>query len=78
MTQRTQITLEAAMDRQAKDRARQLGISFAEYVRRLIEDDLGDRKPIAGLADLIGLGDSGSSDVAAHEDEYLDQASAAE
>lgn len=78
MTQRTQITLDAAMDRRAKERARQLGISFAEYVRRLIDEDIEQRKPTAGLADIIGLGDSGGSDVASREDEYLNQSLAAE
>ena len=41
MMSRTQITLEPEMQRRARDRAGQLGISFAEYVRRLLARDLG-------------------------------------
>lgn len=74
MPSRTQITLHPDLDRRAKQRARELGISFAEYVRRVISHDLaaqGERPSVAGLA---GIGDSGASDVAAHKDRYLDDA----
>ena len=74
MIQRTQITLDQTLDQRAKERARQLGVSFAEYIRRLISEDLGESKQNIPLVDLIGLGDSGGSDVAAHEEVYLDQA----
>jgi hypothetical protein len=47
MNARTQITLDRETQRRAQAKAAELGISFAEYVRRLVADDLGEpkRKP---------------------------------
>ena len=36
---RTQITLEPEIQRRARQRAGDLGVSFAEYVRRLVARD---------------------------------------
>ena len=46
MNARTQITMNPEMQRraQAKAKAAELGISFAEYVRRVIAQDLGEAK----------------------------------
>lgn len=74
MPSRSQITLESSLERRAKQRARDLGISFAEYVRRLIDRDLSGDRSRPRLDDLIGVGDSGGGDVALHEDEYLNEA----
>ncbi|HJR92168.1 MAG TPA: hypothetical protein VJ938_07000 [Acidimicrobiia bacterium] len=74
MPSRSQITLESSLARRAKQRARDMGISFAEYVRRLIDQDLSGDSVRPRLDDLIGAGDSGGSDVALHEDEYLNEA----
>ena len=74
MPSRTQITLDADLDRRAKQRARELGISFAEYVRRVIARDLSGQVERSSIAHLAGIGDSGGSDVAAHKDRYLDEA----
>lgn len=41
MNIRRQITLDSETQRRAEARAAELGISFAEYVRRAIADDLG-------------------------------------
>lgn len=68
---RTQITLDQTLDRQAKRRARHLGISFAEYVRRLIARDVQGPARRAAIDDLFGIGDSGGGDVARLEDEYV-------
>ena len=58
MNARTQITLDSEMQRQARRKAAELGISFAEYVRRLVARDLGSLRPrkadISILFDLIG------------------------
>jgi hypothetical protein len=42
MNIRTQISMDPAMRRRALAKAAALGISFAEYVRRLVARDLGD------------------------------------
>jgi hypothetical protein len=72
---RTQITLEPYLHRRARERAAQLGLSLAEYVRRLVAADLMDESPgKVGVADLFDLGDSGGSDVATYKDRYLGEA----
>jgi hypothetical protein len=42
MNARTQITMDPDMQHRAHARAAALGISFAEYVRRLVQQDLGE------------------------------------
>ncbi|HEX9644844.1 MAG TPA: CopG family transcriptional regulator [Acidimicrobiia bacterium] len=74
MPSRTQVTLDPALDRRAKQRARELGISFSEYVRRVIADDLAGRQDGSVITHLAGIGDSGGSDVATMKDAYLDEA----
>ena len=76
MPSRTQITLDASLDRRAKERARDLGLSFAEYVRRVISQDLesSSEDKRSDISNLAGIGDSGGSDVGAHKDAYLDEA----
>lgn len=74
MPSRTQVTLDPSLDRRAKRRAEELGISFAEYVRRLIRRDLGEEPARSGVEELVGIGDSGGSDVARHKDAYLGEA----
>lgn len=58
MVVRTQITLDADAHRRAKRRAADLGISFAEYVRRTLDQDLGD-EPKGDISEIFGLFDSG-------------------
>ncbi len=74
MPSRTQVTLGQDLDRRAKARAEELGISFAAYVRRLIERDLGAPTPAASVTNIFGIGDSGGSDVARHKDRYVGEA----
>ena len=64
MMSRTQITLTPEIQRKARRRANDLGISFAEYVRRLVVCDLGGGKPTVSPAAMFDLGSSGGSDVA--------------
>jgi hypothetical protein len=73
MVVRTQITLDADAHRRAKRRAADLGISFAEYVRRTLDQDLGD-EPKGDISEIFGLFDSGGSDIAQHKEQYLDEA----
>lgn len=74
MVVRTQITLDAEAHRRAKRRAADLGVSFAEYVRRVLDRDLGETTSQADPSQIFGLFDSGQSDVARHKDAYVDQA----
>jgi hypothetical protein len=73
MVVRTQITLDAEAHRRAKRRAADLGISLAEYVRRTLDRDLGD-EPKGDISAIVGLFDSGLSDVSSNVDEYLGRA----
>ncbi len=73
MVVRTQITLEADAHRRVKRRAADLGISFAEYVRRTLDRDLGD-EPKGDISEIFGLFDSGVSDVSSNIDRYLGEA----
>jgi hypothetical protein len=74
MVVRTQITLDAEAHRRAKRRAADLGISFAEYVRQVVDRDLGDLAPRADPSEIFGLFDSGGSDVANDKDRYVEEA----
>jgi hypothetical protein len=71
---RTQLSFERRMLRRARERAGELGISLAEYVRRLVADDLGRGAPSADPATVFDLGSSGSSDIAAEKDGMLGDA----
>ena len=64
MMSRTQITLEPEMQRGARQRASELGISLAEYVRRLVADDLGGPQAAGDPTWVFDLGSSGGSDIA--------------
>jgi hypothetical protein len=68
---RTQISLSAEDHRRAKARAAELGVSLAEYLRRLVASDLGDPHVKADVARLFDLGDSGFDDVARSHDAHL-------
>lgn len=73
MVVRTQITLKADAHRRAKRRAADRGISFAEYVRQVVDRDLGE-EPKGDISAIFGLGASGGSDIANHKDEYIGEA----
>ena len=53
MNARTQITMDPEMQRRAQAKAAELGISFAEYVRRVIAQDLGEAKPKADISIIL-------------------------
>jgi hypothetical protein len=74
MMVRTQITLDAEAHRRAKRRAGELGISFAEYVRRVLDRDLGEPVRAADPSQIFDLFDSGGADVAREKDRYVDAA----
>ena len=74
MMSRTQITIEPELQRRARRRASDLGVSFAEYVRRLVARDLGGAQPAADPAVVFDLGASDGADVAANKDAMLAEA----
>ena len=71
MMARTQITLDPETRRRARERAADLGISFAEYIRILVDRDL--ERPIrsADPSVVFDLGRSKGSDVARDKDAML-------
>ena len=74
MMARTQITLSPDEHRRARQKAMELGISLAEYVRRLVRRDLGDGGTMGDVSAIFALGESGGSDIARHKDRYVDEA----
>lgn len=74
MMARTQISLDPELRRRAKARAAELGISLAEYLRRLLQEDLRTPEPAGDPSVFFNLGNSGGSDVARHKDEYVVEA----
>jgi hypothetical protein len=75
MNARTQITMDAEMQRRAHAKAAELGISFAEYVRRLVAHDLGERKPKVDVSVVFDLGASDEpTDIARDKDKMLGEA----
>lgn len=79
MMVRTQIALDTEDHRRAKRRAAELNISLAEYVRRAVRHDLGEKdRPKADISEIFGLFSSGGSDIAKHKDKYVGEAVEAE
>jgi hypothetical protein len=74
MMSRTQITLDSEIQRRARQRAIDMGVSLAEYVRRLIARDLGGAQPARSPEAVFDLGASGGSDVATNKDAMLSEA----
>jgi len=74
MMARVQVALSAEEHRRARARASELGISFAEYVRRLVARDLGETRGPADPQGLFDLGDSGGSDVSRDKNRYVGEA----
>lgn len=74
MMARTQITLENGMQRRARRRASDLGVSLAEYVRRLVARDLARPEAAANVDRVFDLGDSGGSNIAKDKDSMIAEA----
>jgi hypothetical protein len=72
MNARTQITMDPEMQRRAHAKAAELGISFAEYVRRVIADDLGEPKRKVDVSMVFDLGASDEpTDIARDKDKLI-------
>jgi hypothetical protein len=75
MNARTQITMDPEMQRRAQAKAAELGISFAEYMRRLVAQDLGEPKPKADISIMFDLIDEGPpTDIARDKDKMIGEA----
>ena len=76
MNARTQITMDPELQRRAQAKAAELGISFAEYVRRLVAGDLGEpKRSKPDISTLFDLGASGEpTDIARNKDKMIGQA----
>ena len=77
MMTRTTIALEPETQKRARERATQLGISFSEYLRRLVDRDLGGRQPQASPDAVFDLGRSAGADIARDKDAMLGEATGA-
>jgi hypothetical protein len=64
MMVRTQITLESEMQRRARRRASDMGVSLAEYVRQVVARDLDHPEVKADVSSIFDLGASDGSDIA--------------
>lgn len=64
MMVRTQITLESELQKRARRRASDIGISLAEYVRRVVARDLNGVGTKTDISAVFDLGSSSGSDIA--------------
>ncbi len=72
MNARTQITLNPELQRRAQAKAAELGISFAEYVRRLVAQDIGEPKRKVDISAVFDLAASGEpTDIARDKDKMI-------
>jgi len=63
------------MQRRARAKAAELGISFAEYVRRVVVQDLGEAKPKADISMIFDLiKDGPPTDIARDKDKLIGEA----
>jgi hypothetical protein len=74
MMSRTQIALDPETHRRARRRAGDMGVSLAEYFRRLVARDLAAPQRAANPAAVFDLGASAGSDIAANKDAMLAEA----
>ena len=75
MNARTQITIDPETQRRARAKAAELGISFAEYVRRLVVNDLGEPKSQFDISSMFGLIDEGpATNITRDKDKMLGEA----
>ena len=74
MMAKMQITLASEMQRRARQRANDLGVSLAEYLRRLVARDLSRPRTAGQLDCVFDLGASDSSDIASRKDSMIAEA----
>lgn len=74
MMSRTQITLDPEMQRCARQRATDLGVSLAGYLRGLVARDLGQKKTKTDPRSVFDLGSSRGSDISKDKDKMVAEA----
>ena len=74
MMSRTQITLEPEIQRRARKRASDLGVSLAEYFRRIVARDLSGASTKPDPAAVFDLGSSGGSNIAKNKSRMIAEA----
>ena len=74
MMSRTQITLDTQDHRRARQRANELGVSLAGYIRRLVARDLAGPQTKRDVTAIFDLGNSSGSDVARNKDGMIGEA----
>ena len=77
MMVRTQISLDPERHAQVRARAAALGISLAEYVRRLVDRDLAQQPRGADRSVVFDLGASRGTDVASQKARMIGEATGA-
>jgi hypothetical protein len=67
--------MDPELQRRAHMKAADLGISFAEYVRRVVANDLGAPKPKPHISEIFDLGASDEpTDIARDKDKLIGEA----
>lgn len=74
MMVRTQISINAELHTRVSARAAALGISLAEYFRRLVDRDLADLPNSVDRSIVFNLGTSRGADIATEKDRLIGQA----
>jgi hypothetical protein len=75
MNTRTQINMDPEMQHRAHAKAAELGISFAEYMRRLVANDLGPSRQSVDISVVFNLVDEGpSTNIARDKDKMVAEA----
>ncbi|QQO11622.1 hypothetical protein JJB99_19060 [Bradyrhizobium diazoefficiens] len=75
MSDRTQVTLDPETRRRAQAKAAEKKISFAEYVRRLVVDDLGEADRKLDISTVFDLAEEGpETEIADQKDEMIAEA----
>jgi hypothetical protein len=75
MNARTQVTIDPELQRRAHAKATELGISFAEYIRRLVANDLGQTKRKVDISVVFDLVDEGPrTNIARDKDKMISEA----
>ena len=77
MMVRTQIVLNSESHNRVRARAAGLGVSLAEYIRRLVDRDLADSPRQVDRATVFDLGRSKGTDIASEKDRMIGEATGA-
>ena len=74
---RTQISLDSERHAQVRARAAALGISLAEYMRRLVDRDFAEQPRGADRSVVFDLGTSRGTDIASQKAQMIGEATGA-